>query len=354
MLSRLDRFAYRSQHFGLLLNATLAQEAVRIVSRTPRPTLPPDELKLLFKRRADLHARDLANVDAGMYPRSLLFDIPLRQYAKALPSLVRDTPRVLRRMRSGDYKDIPPVDKERFPPYYRRTFHWQTDGYFTEESAERYDLGVQLLFRGTADVMRRQIIPPITRFLREPRGGAGRSAAEGRRGWIEQPGRARLLDVACGTGNALRQLAAAHPDVQYYGVDLSPAYIRTARRRLAHVSELALSVENGENLPFADGSFDVATSVYLFHELPRNARRNVIAELHRVVRPGGLVVIEDSAQLAESADIASALRAFPGEFHEPFYADYLEDDLAVMLGDAGFTVEAVESHLVAKVVVARR
>lgn len=336
MLSRLDRLAYRSQHFGLLLNATLAQEAVRIVTRTPRPTLKPDELKLLFKRRTELHARDLANVDAGLYPRSLLFDIPLGQYAKALPSLVRDTPRVLRRMRSGDYKDIPPVDKERFPAYYRRTFHWQTDGYFTEESAERYDLGVQLLFRGTADVMRRQIIPPITRFLRE------------------HPGRARLLDVACGTGNALRQLAAAHPDVQYYGVDLSPAYIRTARKRLAHVSELALSVENGEKLPFADGSFDIVTSVYLFHELPRNARRNVIKELHRVVRPGGLVVIEDSAQLAESAAIESALRAFPGEFHEPFYADYLEDDLALLLGDAGFTVEAVEPHLVAKVVVARR
>jgi ubiquinone/menaquinone biosynthesis C-methylase UbiE len=336
MLSRLDRLAYRSQHFGLLLNATLAQEAVRIVTRTKRPELKPEELKLLFKRRNELHARDLANVDAGLYPRSLLFDIPLRQYAKALPALMRDTPRVVARMRKGDYKDIPAVDKERFPAYYRRTFHWQTDGYFTEESAEKYDLGVQLLFRGTADVMRRQIIPPITRFLRE------------------HTGRTRLLDVACGTGNALRQLAAAHPDVQYYGVDLSPAYIRTARKRLAHVPELALSVENGEHLPFADASFDIATSVYLFHELPRNARRNVIAELHRVVRPGGLVVLEDSAQLSESRAIESALRAFPGEFHEPFYADYLEDDLEGLLQSAGFTVEVVESHLVAKVVVARR
>ena len=71
-------------------------------------------------------------------------------------------------MRSGDFKDIPLVDKERFPPYYRRTFHWQTDGYFSEHSAEMYELGVELLFRGTADVMRRQIIPPITQFVRAP------------------------------------------------------------------------------------------------------------------------------------------------------------------------------------------
>ena len=94
--------------------------------------------------------------------------------------------------------------------------------------------------------------------------------------------------------------------------------------------------------------------MYLFHELPRNARRNVVAELYRVVRPGGLVVLEDSAQLAEASDLADALYNFPAEFHEPFYKDYLEDDLAGILGDAGFHVDAVERHLVAKVVVASK
>ena len=74
----------------------------------------------------------------------------------------------------------------------------------------------------------------------------------------------------------------------------------------------------------------------------------------RVVRPGGLVVIEDSAQLAESAEIASALRAFPDEFHEPFYADYLGDDLAELLREVGFAVESSEPQFVAKVVIARR
>jgi ubiquinone/menaquinone biosynthesis C-methylase UbiE len=113
-------------------------------------------------------------------------------------------------------------------------------------------------------------------------------------------------------------------------------------------------VENAEQLPFADGAFDVVTSVYLFHELPRNARRNVVREMHRVLRPGGLLVLEDSAQLAESADIASALREFPREFHEPFYEDYLDDDLAGILREVGFTVNVTEPHLVAKVVVARR
>jgi SAM-dependent methyltransferase len=91
----------------------------------------------------------------------------------------------------------------------------------------------------------------------------------------------------------------------------------------------------------------------MFHELPRNARRNVVREMLRVAKPGGLLVIEDSAQLVESREIATALREFPREFHEPFYEDYLEDDLAALVSEVGFTSPVTEAHLVAKVVVAR-
>ncbi|MEJ7600243.1 MAG: class I SAM-dependent methyltransferase [Kofleriaceae bacterium] len=338
MLSLLDRIKYTGQHWSFLLNATLMQEAARFVTRTPRVTVPPAQMKTILSRRKQLHARDLENVNAGLYPRELLFDMPVRQFLRSFPKLVADTPRVVRRMRSKNFRDIPVVDKERFPAYYRRNFHWQTDGYFSERSAEVYELGVEMLFAGTADVMRRQIVPPITRFVRE-HGPANR---------------VRLLDVGCGTGRTLHQIARTHPTMRLWGVDLSPAYVRVARKRLHHIAELTLAVENGERLPFADGAFDIATSVYLFHELPPNARRNVVRELFRVVRPGGLVVIEDSAQLAESAEIGTALREFPREFHEPFYAGYLEDDLAPIFAQAGFTVESVEPHLVAKVVVVRR
>ena len=335
-LRPLDRFAYRSQHWSFLLQATLVQEATRWVSRMPRPRLKGAEVRAVLRRRDELHARDLANVEAGLYPRELLFDIPVGRYMRALPRLLRDAPRLVRRKRAGAFRDIPVVDKSRYPAYYRRTFHWQTDGYFSDHSAEIYELGVELLFRGTADVMRRQIIPPVTRAVRA----------------ADRP--LRVLDVACGTGRTLHQLAVAHPELRLYGVDLSPAYVRLARRRLADLAEIALAVENAEALPFADAAFDVVTSVYLFHELPRNTRRAVAREMLRVVRPGGLVVIEDSAQIAESAEIASALRAFPAEFHEPFYADYLEDDLAALLAEVGFEVESSEPHFVAKVVIARR
>ncbi|MFN0248503.1 MAG: class I SAM-dependent methyltransferase [Kofleriaceae bacterium] len=338
MLRTFDRLAYASQHLSFLINATVVQEAARLVTRTPRPSVSRDEIRVLRRRLQALHERDLANVADGLYPRELLFDIPVRRYLRALPGLVRDTPNVVRRMRAKDYKDIPSVDKDRFPAYYRRNFHWQTDGYFSDYSAEVYELGVELLFRGTADVMRRQILPPVTRFVRAA-GGAEKL---------------RVLDVACGTGRTLHQLASAHPALRLYGVDLSPNYVRTARKRLAHVGECAISVENAESLPFADGAFDIITNVYLFHELPRNTRRKVAHELARVLRPGGLLVVEDSAQISESSEIETALREFPRDFHEPFYEDYLADDLASMFAEVGFTVESTEAQLVAKVVVARK
>lgn len=338
MLSRLDRLAYHGQHLSFLINATVMEEAARLVTRNKRVAVDQAVWRALQRRRSELHRRDLANVDAGLYPRDLLFDIPVRRYLREFPRLLRDAPRVVRRMRQGDYKDIPAVDNRRFPPYYRRTFHWQTDGYFSEHSAEVYELGVELLFRGTADVMRRQIIPPITEYVRA----------------VGDATQVKLLDIGCGTGRTLHQIARTHPAMRLHGVDLSPAYIKLARRRLLDVDEVTLAVENGEALPWTDATFDVVTSVYLFHELPRNARRNVVREMLRVVKPNGLVVIEDSAQPSESPDLAAVLHGFPQDFHEPFYEDYLDDDLGRLLAEVGFVDVATRPALVAKVVVARR
>lgn len=340
MLHAAHRVAYRVQHLSFLLHATLYQETARLLGRQPRPHIDMDVVRELQRRARALADEDLANVEQGLYPRSLLFSMPLGEYARALPRLVRDMPRILERKRAENYKDVP-AERERYPAYYRRAFHWQTDGYLSDHSAAVYELGVELLFRGTADVMRRQIIPPITRHLRQ------RELSRDRTG---QP--ARLLDVACGTGSALKQVAQAHPALSYFGVDLSPHYARRARQQLADVAQLAIAVENAEALPFADASFDVVTCVYLFHELPRNARRKVAREMLRVLRPGGLLVVEDSAQLSESAAIEPALRNFPREFHEPFFNDYLEDDLGTMFAEAGAAIESSRPHLVAKVVTA--
>jgi ubiquinone/menaquinone biosynthesis C-methylase UbiE len=331
------RAAYRAQQAAFLLQCLAAHQLLRTLFRL-RITPSPEALREVRRRYVQLLERDLANVDEGDYPRSLLFQLPVRKYARQLPRLVSDFPRVLRRSRSRDFKDLPAgVDLDRYPAYFRRNFHWQTDGYLSLRSAELYDVGVEFLFLGTADVMRRQIIPPVVRHLKKQR--------------TKSP---RLLDVACGTGRTLLQLSRALPNAKLYGLDISPYYVQAARSLLRDVPDASLVAENAEKMPFSDAWFDVVTSVYLFHELPRNARRNVYREMFRVLAPGGLVVIEDSAQYSEAAQVAFFLERFSEEFHEPFHRDYLGDDLAEGLREVGFEVQSSEPCYVSKIVVAKK
>jgi len=331
-----QNLAYRLQQRGMLLPCLLGHHVMRLIAGK---RIEIDEASVLQVRRRydELLARDLKNVREGLYDEELLFQFPFVDYLRAAPSLVADFPRTLRRLWRGNYKDLPEqVALERYPDYYRRNFHWQTDGYFSRRSADIYDVGVEFLFLGAADVMRRQIIPPVTRFVRDN----GRDL--------------RLLDVACGTGRTLKQMALAHPRLRFFGLDLSPYYLQHARELLAEVEDLSLIADKAEAMPLRDGYFDVVTSVYLFHELPKKVRRQVYAEMWRVLRPGGLLVIEDSAQQSESGELAFFLGRFSEDFHEPFHRGYMSDDIGQALEDQGFVEVSTEPCFVAKVVTARK
>jgi ubiquinone/menaquinone biosynthesis C-methylase UbiE len=338
MPSELTRYAYRARQAAIRLPLVAAHLGLRPFGarRAVRPE--PADLKALQAQLEALLDRDCANVERGLYPSRLLFDMPVGEYLRQLPSLAAEVLRTLRRSKKRLVRDLPAdVDLAAYPDYFRRNFHWQTDGYLSERSAAVYDVGVEFLFLGTADVMRRQIVPPVTRFLRSRDGAQGP---------------ARILDVACGTGSALNQLAQAHPNENYWGLDLSPFYLHHAGRRLAQVRNLSLVAENAEHMPLADASFDVVTSVFLFHELPARARRNVLGEIRRVLKPSGLLVVEDAAQPSEAPDLRVFLENFAASMNEPFFADYLANDLGEAIMEAGFEVSAVERCFLSKVVTA--
>jgi SAM-dependent methyltransferase len=102
-----------------------------------------------------------------------------------------------------------------------------------------------------------------------------------------QPGE-RVLDVGTGTGALATRLARTGADVT--GVDLAPALIDTARRLAADAGlDVAYDVGDVENLPYGDASFDVVTSSVGSMFAPNHAR--VAAELARVTRPGGRIVL---------------------------------------------------------------
>ena len=92
----------------------------------------------------------------------------------------------------------------------------------------------------------------------------------------------------------------------------------------------------------------------LFHELPRQARRQVASELKRILVPGGTVVIVDAAQQHASPELAPFLDAFAGSYHEPYFRSYQLDPLEDVLQDVGLTVTSTSTAFVSRVVVARR
>lgn len=103
------------------------------------------------------------------------------------------------------------------------------------------------------------------------------------------PPPARVLDVGCGTGALAERLAARGYEVA--GVDPSAQMLEVMRRRAPQVEAVHAG---GEELPFADGDFDLALTVATLHHVAApEAVRAVLGEMARVVRSGGHVLIWD-------------------------------------------------------------
>jgi ubiquinone/menaquinone biosynthesis C-methylase UbiE len=99
----------------------------------------------------------------------------------------------------------------------------------------------------------------------------------------------RVLEVGCGTGALLEQVVARCPECRVTGVDPVPEMLAMARKRLPAAVDLREAW--AEKLPFADAAFDVVLSCNMFHYIRKP--QEALAEMRRVLRPGGRLVITD-------------------------------------------------------------
>jgi SAM-dependent methyltransferase len=146
--------------------------------------------------------------------------------------------------------------------------------------------------------------------------------------WLEPLDRDMVvLDVACGAAHAAEQVA---PHVrQVVGLDLTPALLSVGADRLrkAGISNVLLQEGNANDLPFVGASFDLVMCRGSLHHFPRPELP--AAEMARVCRPGGRVVVSD--MVAPTADV----RATFDDLHrmlDPSHAGVLlEAELAELL-----------------------
>jgi ubiquinone/menaquinone biosynthesis C-methylase UbiE len=111
----------------------------------------------------------------------------------------------------------------------------------------------------------------------------------GGREWIGARAHGRVLEVAVGTG---RNLEHYHDQVTVTGVDLSPEMVALAREHAAELGrEADLREGDAAELPFPDASFDTAVCALSLCSIPDPER--AIAEMHRVLVPGGQLLLLD-------------------------------------------------------------
>src|SRR6266702_3653759 len=152
-----------------------------------------------------------------------------------------------------------------------------------------------------------------------------------------QPGDA-VLDVGCGTGTlAIEVQSRVGTAGRVAGVDPGTEQIARARAKAAR-RNVPIDFQIGviEQLAFPDQSFDVVLSTLMVHHLPASLKRQGLAEIARVLKPGGRLVIADFKRKQERQGRAARFHAGGSSMQ----------DLAAMVSDVGFSeVETEEMQI---------
>ncbi|ARV61097.1 hypothetical protein BZZ01_22955 [Nostocales cyanobacterium HT-58-2] len=152
----------------------------------------------------------------------------------------------------------------------------------------------------------------------------------------------RILDMGCGTGTTTFVYGELFPTAEVIGIDLSAPLIRFCRewKNQRRASNVSFYQENAEATHWANESFDIVHFTYVLHEMPQENARKILHEMSRLLKPGGtfsaMEVMYDETPEEREARVKRSPAA------EPFLEEYMQFNLPVAIGEAGF--ECVERH----------
>ncbi|MGX9789975.1 class I SAM-dependent methyltransferase [Mycobacterium sp. MMS18-G62] len=150
----------------------------------------------------------------------------------------------------------------------------------------------------------------------------------------------RVLEIGCGTGNVTIRAKRAAPGADVVGTDPDPLALARAQRKARGMPGIRFERAYAQELPFADGEFDRALSSMMLHHLDEDVKTGALAELHRVLRPGG------SLHIVDIGGHTTAHHGLAGRWMKdnPHAAGNLGDAIPRLLRKAGFDVEELDTQ----------
>ncbi len=217
------------------------------------------------------------------------------------------------------------------PQYANVHFHLQPDGYYKDPLAGfRYHYGTKVFFVGDND--KDQLHASLVEnHLPLP--------ADGR---VE-----RILDLACSVGQSTTALKQRFPAADVTGIDHSEPMLRCAHHRAVELGvDVRFSQRLVENTGFEDNRFDIVFSFILFHEIPMRIIRQTLAEVRRVLRPGGMFAVYDFMMAREMTPAQLYHRYFDSRNNgEPYGDDFCYAGFDSLLREFGYQQAAPGKRL---------
>ena len=157
------------------------------------------------------------------------------------------------------------------------------------------------------------------------------------------PPGAHVLDLGCGTGTLAIMAAERAPSAHVVGLDVDPAILAIARRKVAHAGAPIVFAEgSATDPPFAPASFDRVLTTLVLHHLSTPQKRLALAAARRVLRPGGELHVADFGR-PHTALMRLAARTFHLFDGEESTGANLRGELPGLVREAGFVdVEETE------------
>ena len=224
-------------------------------------------------------------------------------------------------------------------PDYHATvdIHLQPGGYHTEQDAD--DIAAGAIYDRAVFLYANGRFGNQTQLM-------GETLVEALRGALPDFRPTRILEIGCTVGNSIIPYSAAFPEAEIHAIDVAAPCLRYAHARAEGLgAAIHFSQQNAEKTDFADSSFDLIVSHIFFHETSRTAVDNILAECHRLLKPGGYMAHLDLPRQHHFKDqVESFLHEWEAHNNnETFHKIFKTMSLTERAQHVGFSPQSLET-----------